>query len=196
MNIFSNVLTNVLASLYSEFFLSLLLAFLFMYFYYYAKQYGGWKKAFLNFISTLYRNPYDRRVFYFAFYLAMILCRTVLGRSLWINPLNDVLGSWSIYGSDGQLHTEGIENIILFVPFTYLYFFLIESKKDGILTKRLILFRSVEYSFLFSLCIEFIQLFFKLGAFQLSDLAYNTLGGFIGGVCFMLIFSWKKKKTK
>ncbi|MCC9084868.1 VanZ family protein [Enterococcus faecium] len=34
----------------------------------------------------------------------------------------------------------------------------------------------IKYVFLFSLSIEFTQLFFRLGTFQLSDLFYNTLG--------------------
>lgn len=46
--------------------------------------------------------------------------------------------------------------------------------------------------FLFSLTIEFLQLFLRLGTFQLSDLCYNTLGGAIGGVLYWM--GWKVKK--
>ena len=38
--------------------------------------------------------------------------------------------------------------------------------------------------FLCSLSIEFLQLFLRLGTFQLSDLCYNTLGGGIGGILY------------
>lgn len=47
-------------------------------------------------------------------------------------------------------------------------------------------------AFLFSLTIEFLQLFLRLGTFQLSDLCYNTLGGAIGGVLYWM--GWKVKK--
>ena len=44
-----------------------------------------------------------------------------------------------------------------------------------------ILWYSIKAAFLFSLTIEFLQLFLRLGTFQLSDLCYNTLGGAMGG---------------
>lgn len=39
---------------------------------------------------------------------------------------------------------------------------------------------------MFSLGIEFTQLFLRLGTFQLADLFYNTLGGFIGGIIYLI----------
>lgn len=39
---------------------------------------------------------------------------------------------------------------------------------------------------------DFLQLFLRLGTFQLSDLCYNTLGGAIGGVLYWM--GWKVKK--
>lgn len=49
-----------------------------------------------------------------------------------------------------------------------------------------ILWYSTKAAFLFSLTIEFLQLFLRLGTFQLSDLCYNTLGGAIGGVLYWM----------
>ena len=46
------------------------------------------------------------------------------------------------------------------------------------------LWKSIEVVFAFSLSIEFLQLFLRLGTFQLSDLFYNTLGGLIGGLIY------------
>ena len=49
---------------------------------------------------------------------------------------------------------------------------------------------------LFSFVIEFSQLLFHLGTFQISDLVYNTLGGTIGGLDLMAVFTknfWDKK---
>lgn len=38
----------------------------------------------------------------------------------------------------------------------------------------------------FSFMIEFTQLLFHLGTFQISDLTYNTLGGAAGGIIYYL----------
>ena len=63
-------------------------------------------------------------------------------------------------------------NIILFVPYTFFY---LQSRKP---------FKSLKSAFLLafltSIFIELMQLFFWLGAFQLSDLFYNVVGGMIG----------------
>ncbi|MFR4397027.1 MAG: VanZ family protein [Anaerobutyricum soehngenii] len=55
-----------------------------------------------------------------------------------------------------------------------------------------ILWYSTKAAFLFSLTIEFLQLFLRLGTFQLLDLCYNTFGGAIGGVLYWM--GWKVKK--
>ena len=47
--------------------------------------------------------------------------------------------------------------------------------------------------------IEFTQLLFHLGTFQISDLTYNTLGGVAGGIIYYLGYYRKgkqKNKTK
>lgn len=46
-------------------------------------------------------------------------------------------------------------------------------------------------AFLFSVSIEFLQLFLRLGTFQLSDICYNTLGGVLGGIIYWI--GWKLK---
>ena len=49
----------------------------------------------------------------------------------------------------------------------------------------------------FSFMIEFTQLLFHLGTFQISDLTYNTLGGAVGGVIYYLGYCRKgKRKNK
>ena len=45
----------------------------------------------------------------------------------------------------------------------------------------------------FSFMIEFTQLLFHLGTFQISDLTYNTLDGAVGGVVYYLGYFRKQK---
>lgn len=117
----------------------------------------------------------------------MILFRTLLNRNLWLNPLSEVMGNWWIYEINSktgelELATECIENLILFILFsTLLAWFM--NQKDKI---RHVIWTSTKIVFLFSISIEFLQLFLRIGTFQFSDLFYNTLGGFFGGVLYYI----------
>lgn len=49
----------------------------------------------------------------------------------------------------------------------------------------------------FSFMIEFAQLLFHLGTFQISNLTYNTLGGAVGGVIYYIGYKIiNRKKTQ
>ena len=52
----------------------------------------------------------------------------------------------------------------------------------------------IKFSFLFSISIEFLQLFLRLGTFQLSDIVYNTLGGLLGGLIYFIAYKIKHRK--
>lgn len=43
------------------------------------------------------------------------------------------------------------------------------------------------YTFLFSLCIETLQLVTKVGVFDVDDLLMNTAGGLAGWVCYCVV---------
>ena len=71
------------------------------------------------------------------------------------------------------------------------------AAKDKILKKVTfagIVKSSFKTAFLFSLSVELLQLFLRVGTFQLSDICYNTLGGIIGGVIYGAV--WKIKSRK
>ena len=123
----------------------------------------------------------------------MILFRTLLNRELCLNPLSNVMGGWGTWKilSDGtkELTTQGIENIILMFPFTSVLMWTMKEKLVKVISLRSIAFKSAEAAFCFSLTIEFLQLFLRVGTFQLSDLCYNTLGGCLGGVVYWI--AWR-----
>lgn len=55
----------------------------------------------------------------------------------------------------------------------------------------------VLYSFLFSLCIESLQLVTKVGVFDVDDLLLNTLGGVAGWLCYKMVlavFHWLMRR--
>ena len=106
----------------------------------------------------------------FLFFLSFILVCTLFSRNTFV-PYKSVLKGFKLY-NNGRWDIGCIENIILFVPYTFFY---LQSRKP---------FKSLKSAFLLafltSIFIELMQLIFWLGAFQLSDLFYNVVGGVIG----------------
>lgn len=72
-----------------------------------------------------------------------------------------------------------IGNVVAFIPFGALIRW-VRNQKTGFLV-------AVLYTFLFSLAIELIQLFTKVGVFDVDDLILNTCGGAIGYICYRIL---------
>lgn len=135
-----------------------------------------------------------RKLFLLAFVTSMILFRTLLNRNLWLNPLSNVMGGWDIWetvNGEQKLTTECIENVIMLVPFSAVVLWTFGEKIGNSLKK--ILWQSGKIAFCFSISIEMLQLLFRLGTFQLSDIFYNTVGGMIGGLMYCAVMKAKKR---
>lgn len=148
------------------------------------KRYPSVKQAAKDWISWFKSDIVFRRTFLLVFYTVMILFRTLLNRYMWANPVSNVIGTWGLYNEKGELTTECLENLALFIPFTIL---LLWVRRDTILSKVTIgeiVWKTTEITFLFSFAIEMLQLFLRLGTWQLSDIFYNTMGGVIGGLIY------------
>lgn len=195
------IITHVLIAIYEPFGFALLLAFSALFFYLYAyhpvNAGKGWKLALRTWITEFRNNVFFRKLFLLAFFSAMILFRTLLNRDLWLNPLVAVMGGWELWtvSSDGTktLTTQGIENIILMFPFTSVLMWTMKEKLVKVVSLKSLAIKSAEAAFCFSLTIEFLQLFLRVGTFQLSDLCYNTLGGLLGGVAYWI--AWKIRRS-
>lgn len=193
IEIFNKIFYSVLLALYQPFWNAILLAFLVMFLYLYAKEHE-WKKnnllrnMFATWWETFRISSNFRRTFLLAFYTAMILLKTVLNRAIWPDPLEKIFGGWGLY-ENGQFTTESIENFILFVPFSSLLLWAFKKELLGE-SKRIwfgkIVWQVTKIVAVFSFIIEFTQLLFHLGTFQISDLTYNTLGGAVGGVIYYI----------
>jgi len=186
IEIMKRIIENVLTALYQPFGFSVFMAVLAMFFYMFVMEYGL-KTLVQRWLNEFKTSSRFRRVFILVFYIAMILFRTLLNRDMWRNPLSNVIGVWGLYNQNGELTTEAIENLALFIPFTVLLLWSFREKFLGEGAKFLrTIWQSVKIVFLFSLTIEFLQLFLRLGTFQLSDLFYNTLGGLVGGLIYWI----------
>lgn len=69
-------------------------------------------------------------------------------------------------------------NVLAFAPFGFVLPIISQDNRKLINIALL--------SFEFSLTIELIQLIFKVGIFDVDDLFMNTLGGILGGICFLI----------
>lgn len=194
-DILKNIIKNVLIALYEPFGFAVILAVLFMFVYMFARE-QGIKNVVGRWWNSFRTHALFRCVFFLVFYTAMILFRTLLNRYMWANPVSNVIGIWGLYDENGVFTTQAIENFILFIPFTVLLLLTFRQKLMGASVRFLIvLWKSVTIVFMFSLAIEFLQLFFRLGTFQLSDLFYNTLGGLVGGLIYWVLYKiWLRKK--
>ncbi len=194
MGVIENIVKSVCLSLYQSFNAAVVFAVLIMFVYIFARDYGV-KEAVKLWFKNFKEDKAFKRVFLLAFYVGMMLFRTVLARSYWSSPLMNVLGVWGLYDAEGNLYTENIENLMLFVPFGFM---LLWALKDR-------MFSGIKFNFVnlilrmfliaagFSIIIELCQLVFKLGTVQVSDVFFNTLGGVLGGVLYYAVYKVKKK---
>ena len=192
---FGKVITDILTAFYQPFWFALLLAAVFMFAYKYNSKL---KQALKQWFMWFKNEKQFRRVFYLAFYTVMVLFRTLFDRTLFENPLSNVLGEWGFYEEvNGQpvFNANVPENILLLLPFIFLLFL---SYKDKIfkcsVTLLKVLGRSLTISFLSSLMIETLQLLLHLGTWQLSDLCYNTIGGVAGGMIYFICYKIKHRR--
>ena len=184
IELLTKIITNVLTALYQPFGFSLVLSFFVMFFYlfaYQSKQAGKeWKGAVKTWFITFKESLFFRKLFFLVFVISLILFRTLWNRDMWMNPLADVMGGWSIWeikNGEKILTTGSIENVIMMIPFSFMLLWTFNTQEKTIQ-------KSIKYAFLFSLCIETTQLLLRCGTFQISDLVYNTLGGCIGGLIY------------
>lgn len=82
-------------------------------------------------------------------------------------------------------------NILAFAPFGFLLPMLNKRYRNIFITTFL--------SFLFSLSVELVQLYFKVGIFDVDDIFMNTVGGIIGYISYRIfhaLFLKSGKKNK
>lgn len=154
----------------------------YLYAYYPSEAGKGWKAAIHTWFTAFKVSSFFKKLFLLVFVTSMILFRTLLNRDLWMNPLSDVMGGWGIWetvNGERQLTTECIENVILMMPFTGMVMWTFDVEKG-------VVWKSTKLGLIFSVSIEMLQLLLRLGTFQVSDIVYNTLGGMLGGLCYIV----------
>lgn len=196
LEIINQILIKIMDTLYKPFGYVLLTSILLMFLYLYIKEVGV-KNVAKKWMEEFKSSSEFRRFFLLAFNTLYVLFCTLFTRSVWANPLSDVLGIWGLYDKNGNLTTETIANFVLFVPFVALVFWCFREKILGSKVKFFVVMKkSIIIVFVFSLVIEILQLLLRIGTFQLSDLFYNTLGGLIGGLIYWIAYKIAHRKNK
>ena len=183
----STFLKYALSSLFSTLFFSFIFSYLIMRVASFCIL-GKDKKKYL--LKTIFKNKNMLCLFLFIFFTFEPFFVTVVQRECVYAPLSNVLDGWSFYNSQtGKFDFLAIGNIFLITPSTVLLCIIFLDEKP--------IFKIILESSLFSFLFELNQLIFSKGTFQLSDIVYNTLGGLLGAVIFVIIkLIISKKRSK
>lgn len=127
-------------------------------------------------------------VFYMIFALYILLLSESFGRTVTDNyrynlePFVEIKRFYHLLGTG--CHEKAVlnllGNIVCFTPFGL--YLAVEMEK-----KKALIFKVTLLTFLFSLCVETVQLYFKIGIFDVDDLMLNTLGGMLGGMLYKIL---------
>lgn len=186
------LISDILIAVYQPFWFAILLAVIFMFAY---KQNKGVWESLKQWLIWFRKEKKFRKVFYLVFYSVLVLFRTLFERTLFENPLSNVLGEWSFFEKENDkivFNAHVPENIIMLAPFILLLFWAYRDRifKNGV-TLLKVFGHSFVIAFLVSFTIESLQLLLHLGTWQLSDLFYNTVGGVMGGLIYYVFFKVK-----
>lgn len=126
----------------------------------------------------------SRYFIYLLTYCYMVIYRTLLCRKAIYKPLSRIWQDWGII-NQGEIKIEPSPFFGNTLMFTLLMILLMMNFTDRFKSKNHIIIKCTGISFLLSFLIETTQLITCRGTFQISDLVYNTLGGFIGSVIYI-----------
>ena len=105
-----------------------------------------------------------------------------------LEPFKEIKRFWSNRDSLGwnSVITNLVGNIVAFAPFGFFLPMLCRAGRN--------VFGCVILSALFSLAVEVVQLFSKVGAFDVDDILLNAIGGLVGFLIYVVIRNLLRKK--
>lgn len=134
----------------------------------------------LFFLGIYFFKYRSKRGIAFGAYTIFLFSILFLCRRHHHNPLVNVWGEWWIALTDkGTWNIDCLYNMVCFIPFAVLSPF---GKKP---------LQAFLISLSYSIMLEVLQLRFLVGAFQVSDIVYNAVGGFMGSWVYLTV---EKKK--
>lgn len=133
-------------------------------------------------------------LWFLSFNLSFIFQITIIGRiGRHYDGWSVINGDWNIFENQYLLSSPQMRNIALFLMLVPSVFLCLKCFKNKVRSIKSMIITGIFFPFLISLFIELCQGIFSIGTFQFSDLFYNTLGGLIGAVFYIVIQKIHKK---
>ena len=122
-------------------------------------------------------------------WLGIVLSLTVLGREPFEGRhfQTDFLWSYKYgYKQGSRFVFQMIENVVMYMPFGFLFPFLLKEKLSGWKLFVITIIAGLAISF----TTEFMQSLFRIGLFEFDDLFHNGLGIVIGFLVQLVFVRW------
>lgn len=160
-----------------------------------------WKKSnekisLFNFIKANIFLKKNICVMLTVLYLTILYHSTVTNRIFTgqrLEPLSEIFVGWKIVELQYFYDFSPIWNIIMFIPMAIIISMHLKYVKGYEPSNIKIIYSSALLCFAFSAIIEVSQIIFSCGTFQFADLFYNTVGGLLGALVYILTFKIHKK---
>lgn len=123
------------------------------------------------------------------FYFALIFNSTVFNRLSLprYDPFSSILSGWVIEDQIFYYDFSPLLNVLMFLPLCTVLFIFIKWALRKTITFKALVFVSSITGFISSCLIELLQIILKVGTIQIADIFYNTLGGVLSVVIFILL---------
>lgn len=123
------------------------------------------------------------------FYFALILNSTVFNRLSLprCDPFSCILSGWVIEDYIFYYDFSPLLNVLMFLPLCTVLFIFIKWALHKSITFKALGFATSITGFISSCLIELLQIILKVGTIQIADIFYNTLGGVLSVVIFILL---------
>jgi len=146
------------------------------------------EKKSLRFFAAILFILYLGLLFYLLFFSETYGRTMDSGYRYNLEPFKEIKRFWNNRDSLGisTVITNLIGNIVAFAPFGFFLPIFFRTGKN--------LFGCLLVTALFSLAVETVQLFTKVGAFDVDDIMLNAVGGLVGWICFYLFWIPLEKK--
>lgn len=120
-------------------------------------------------------------IFVLSVTFVFVIYVTIIHRNVGENGNNCLIPFYSFYMAKQEVEVYRLIllNILMFLPFGIVLPFILNHFKQNVLF-------SIVFGISLSLCIEIIQLVFRIGTFEIDDIIFNTFGCLIGLLSFSL----------
>lgn len=147
----------------------------------------------LNAINKRIINEFVCATYFMAPLWSAVIIRFSKPRQI---PFENIWGGWGYENWKYIYDFRLLYNLLMFAPIFFILYLMYKNILKKPIDNKTLVILSVIISLLYSVVIEALQIIFRVGTFQISDLVYNTLGGLIGAIITIQLIKLYKRKKK